>query len=83
MSISFENKAQQILSEYQMFMNEYFEQAKMMAPMVIGPYIEILKAIDLGNYHFFHMIPRARVYVEVGIVLPNLNIFLNDRVLNQ
>jgi len=51
--------------------------------MVIGPYIEILKAIDLGNYHFFHMIPRARVYVEVGIVLPNLNIFLNDRVLNQ
>jgi len=35
MSISFENKAQQILSEYQMFMNEYFEQAKMMAQWLL------------------------------------------------
>ena len=77
------DKVQEKLSGNQELVNGFLPQAQMMAPMFIGPYADLLKAVNLGHYEFFLMIPRLRIRVSPGFTLFGLNAFLNENFLNQ
>ncbi len=63
--------------------NEFLPQAQMMAPMFIGPYVDLLKQINLGHYEVFVMVPRLRLYIRPGFTLFGLNAFLNEKFLSE
>jgi hypothetical protein len=72
------------LKGHQQFVNDGFlPQAKMMAPMFIGPYSDLLKSINLGHYEFFFMVPRLRLYLCPGFTLFGLNSFVQTNFLSE
>jgi len=75
------DKLQGKLTGNQELVNGFLPQAQMMAPMFIGPYSDLLKAVNLGHYEFFFMVPRLRVYINPGFTLFGLNAFINETFL--
>jgi len=81
--IGHEEKVRAKISENQEMANGFLPQAQMMAPMFIGPYTDLLKAVNLGHFEVFVMVPRLRVYLSPGFTLFGLNTFVNDKFLSQ
>jgi hypothetical protein len=71
-----------VVNQYQGQSNEYVEMAKQMAPMFLGPFLETLRGVNLGSYHFWVMVPRARIHYDFGISFPTLNSWLNSQFLS-
>ena len=76
-------KVQNKVSEFQKLATEFLPQAQMMAPMVLAPYADLLKNVNLGNYELFLMIPRLRVYFRCGLNLLGLNAWFTENFLQN
>jgi hypothetical protein len=83
MNVEKSGSLEQHLANNQGMANGFLPQAQMMAPMFIGPYTDLLKAINLGKYEFFAMVPRLRLYICPGMTVFGLNEFINDKFLSQ
>jgi len=72
-----------MVNQYQMMSNQYLEMAKQMAPTFLGPFLDLLKGVNLGSYHVFVMVPRVRVHLDFGLNFPTLNTWLNTQFLSS
>jgi len=72
-----------MLQGYQGMAGEFLPQAQAMAGFLLGPYIDELKAVNLGNLEVHVYVPKLRAYVNVALVIPSLNGFVNEKFLQQ
>jgi len=80
--VSLDKTSEEIYSTYQtMLTTQVLPMAQMMAPSFIAPYADVLKAVNLGNYELFFMVPKLRLYLRAGLNLPGLNAWLNEKFL--
>jgi len=73
------DEAKGMLTAYQGMANEFLPQAQAMAGFLLGPYMEELKAFNLGNFEAHVYIPKFRAYVNFAFIIPSLNGFLNEK----
>jgi len=74
-------EAKGMLQGYQGMANEFLPQAQAMAGFLLGPYVEELKAVNLGNFEAHVYVPKFRAYVNFALVIPSLNGFINEKFL--
>ncbi len=76
------DKVKEKLAENQRMMKEFLQLAEAFSSIVIGPYVDLLKSVNLGHFEFFMMIPKVRLHFVVRLTFFGLNKFLNDKFLN-
>ena len=77
-----DDQAKEMLTGYQGMANEFLPQAQAMAGFLLGPYIDELKAVNLGNFELHWYVPRLRLYLNQTLNIPSLNTFINEKFLS-
>jgi len=76
-------QGQMALMGVQQMAEGFLPQAQMMAGAFIGPYLDVLKAVNFGSYEVHVYLPKFRTYWNVTVALPSLNQFVNDKFLSS
>ena len=81
LSVPGKEGAEVALQGYQGMAEQFIPQAQAMAGFLLAPYMEELRAFNLGSFEVHVYVPKIRACFKVNLDIPSLNTFINQTFL--